>query len=172
MVIVQVDDLQEVDKRVNDLGVRKVWETDTPEAKAFHLHPKDVGAAILSFDQMDPPASWKWAGEGWETRTAAHVSEITGVDLQAADPAALAHRWSELFARPVEKEGERLVVRLDRGNVNFLEDTDGRGDGVSGVEFAASDLSAIHVATEQLGLTWRGNEVMLCGTWFRFLQEA
>lgn len=172
MVIVQVDKLEEIDGNVQELGIRKVWETDTPEAKAFHLHPRDIGAAILSFDEMNPPASWKWAGDGWEERQAKNVSEITAVDLQSADPEALALNWSRLFGRPLQAEDDRLVMKLDRGEINFLADADGRGDGVCGVEFAVSDMNAIQVATEQLGLTWRRNQVMLCGTWFRFLQEA
>lgn len=169
MVLVQVDDLDVVDRRVQQLGARKVWETDTPAVRAFHIHPKDVGAAIVSFDEMSPPESWQWAGEGWENRKARNVAEITAVDLQSDDPETLAARWSELFERPVEMEHDYRVISLDQGRIIFRKAVDGRGDGVSGVEFRTTDLDAIALATEQLGLIWHGNQVMLCGTWFRFI---
>lgn len=168
MVLVQVEDLNLVDRRVEQLGIRKVWETHTPAVKAFHVHPRDVGAAIVSFDEMDPPESWQWAGEGWETRKAKNVTEITAVDLQSDDPEALAARWSELFQRPVEAGNKCLVMSLDQGRIMFRKAVDGRGDGVAGVEFRTDNHDAIALATEQLGLTWHGNQVMLCGTWFRF----
>ncbi|MBT7369710.1 MAG: hypothetical protein HN816_03625, partial [Gammaproteobacteria bacterium] len=62
MVIAQVDDIGPVSERISGLGLRKVWETDREEVSAFHVHPKDVGAAIVSFDQMRPPEEWLWAG--------------------------------------------------------------------------------------------------------------
>ena len=36
---------------------------DRGNAKAIHLHPKDVPGAIPSIDEMTPPESWLWAGE-------------------------------------------------------------------------------------------------------------
>ena len=79
MVIVQVDDLAERRADVDGLGVRVVWETKEEKAAAFHMHPKDVGGAILSFDQMWPPESWQWAGPNWDQCPAANVSTIIAV---------------------------------------------------------------------------------------------
>ncbi len=62
MVIAQVDDLAAERKRIEELGVRIVWQVALPDAETIHLHPRDVGAAIVSFDQMRPPESWRWAG--------------------------------------------------------------------------------------------------------------
>ena len=30
--------------------------------------PRDVGGAIVSLDRPLPPASWRWAGPGWEEK--------------------------------------------------------------------------------------------------------
>lgn len=169
MVLIQVEDLGVIHERVERMGIRKVWETETPAVKAFHLHPKDVGAGIVSFDEMHPPESWQWAGEGWENRKAANVTAITGVDLQSEDPEALATNWSALLDRPVETEPLGRSIELDQGRINFRQAVDGRGDGVCGVEFRVHDHNAIATAAEQLGLTWHGNQIMLCGTWFRFI---
>src|SRR5213082_3757773 len=53
MVILQCDDLNGERRRVNDLGVRTVWSVDLPDMRGTHLHPADVGGAILSLDWAD-----------------------------------------------------------------------------------------------------------------------
>src|SRR5258705_13594247 len=65
MVIVQTDDLAADRERVEKLGIRIVWKADLSDAATIHLHPRDVGAAIVSLDQMRPPESWRWAGPEW-----------------------------------------------------------------------------------------------------------
>jgi len=63
MVLVQTDDIEFMRNHTESLNVRKIWELDSDDTKAFHLHPKDIGGAILSVDQMEPPESWRWAGK-------------------------------------------------------------------------------------------------------------
>jgi hypothetical protein len=86
MVLVQTDDIEFMRNHTESLNVRKIWELDSDDTKAFHLHPKDIGGAILSVDQMEPPESWRWAGQGWESRQALWVSTIRSVSIQANDP--------------------------------------------------------------------------------------
>ena len=50
MIIIQVDEFEETKKLVIENGIQTVWETDLPEAKAMHLHPKQMGGAIISLD--------------------------------------------------------------------------------------------------------------------------
>ena len=97
MVIVQVDDIAAHRKRTDRLGVRAVWETEREEVTAYHVHPKDVGGAILSFDQMTPTESWLWGGPDWQQNQAKHVNAILAVDIQSSNPSAMAARWSEVF---------------------------------------------------------------------------
>ena len=47
MAIVQCDDLESDRKRVAEQGIREVWSVDLPEISTTHLHPRDVGGAIL-----------------------------------------------------------------------------------------------------------------------------
>jgi hypothetical protein len=75
-----------------------IWEATYPDVRAMHLHPKDIGAAIVSLDQPSPPESWRWAGPNWQdfvSRTGA--SKIVEVTIGARDPAAMAQRWSEVL---------------------------------------------------------------------------
>ena len=62
MVLLQTDNLEQHKERVEGAGLRivhdgQVNERDT-SIHGIHLHPKDVGGAILSLDQADPPESW------------------------------------------------------------------------------------------------------------------
>ncbi|MFI5321539.1 MAG: VOC family protein, partial [Myxococcota bacterium] len=65
MVIFQVDELASQRARLEALGVRIVWEGKQKGAATLHLHPRDVGGAIVSFDTMDEPGAWEWAGPMW-----------------------------------------------------------------------------------------------------------
>jgi len=168
MVLAQVEDIAEISDRVAELGIRKVWEADREEVTAFHVHPKDIGAAIVSFDEMRPAEEWVWAGPGWQNRKARHVSTISGTTIQAQDPESIARRWSETFDVPAELNGDRFEMNLDAGLIDFVEAQDGRGDGVAAIRFDTSDLAAVKAAAEQLGLAWHNNETVLCGTTLQF----
>jgi catechol 2,3-dioxygenase-like lactoylglutathione lyase family enzyme len=141
MVIVQSQAKAADRARVASLGVRIAWETQLEDASTLHLHPRDVGGAILSLDWMDPPESWRWAGPRWReaVRTDA-TTGILGVELQARDPKAMARRWSEVLAQPARREdGAEAIALPDGGEIRFVPDRDGRGEGVSGLSLAAAD---------------------------------
>ncbi|HSL74340.1 MAG TPA: VOC family protein [Ilumatobacteraceae bacterium] len=100
MVIHEVDDLDERVARFGEHEARIVWSGDFPDIRGRHLHPADVGGAIVSIDEPVPAGSWRWGGPEWEQMrhagTAATVDAITGVAIAAADPDGLAARWAEL----------------------------------------------------------------------------
>jgi hypothetical protein len=173
MVISQVENLDAVSARVNKLGLRKVWEIDLPnEAKAFHLHPKDVPGAICSFDEMTPPQSWKWAGEGWENRAASHVVAITAVELQFREPESMAARWSAVFDRPLEPGKDALIMRLQQSEVRFVQANDQRGDGLCGMELTTRDWPAVAAAAKRLQLPLTQDTVTVCGMQLKFVQPV
>jgi hypothetical protein len=57
MAIFQVDDLDEARAHVRHLGLRTVLDADLDDIRCTHVHPADLGAAIVSFDQPIPAAS-------------------------------------------------------------------------------------------------------------------
>ncbi|MFN3239439.1 MAG: VOC family protein [Pseudomonadales bacterium] len=165
MVICQVDDIVPYREHTDALKVRKVWDADLPDAKAFHMHPRDIGGAIVSLDEMIPPESWRWGGPDWQTRPARHVGVISGTTLQADDPAAMAARWGEIFK--VAATGNRLNLANDT-YIEFVPVKDGRGEGVAGVSFSGCDLPALQEAATAMGLAWQENSVQLGGVQLRF----
>ena len=168
MVLALVDSINGVSRRIESLQMRKVWEVDREEVSAFHVHPKDIGAAIVSFDEMRPSNEWLWAGPGWRDRKSSNVGKIIAVDVQADDPEAIATKWTAAFDRSIHLEGDALMMPLDDGHIRFVEAADGRGDGVAAVEFSVTDRSSIITAAEKHELSWSGDEIMVCGTRFRF----
>ncbi len=170
MAIFQTDDLAAHRTRLTRLGVRIVWETTLEDAATLHLHPKDVGGAIVSLDAMDPPESWRWAGPDWKSRVRTDVvSEIVGVELQSGDPARLAARWAEVLDKGVEQRGGEREIALEGGAIRFVREEDGRGEGVSGVDVRASDRKRALDAARARGLALSGDEVRICGTRFRLV---
>lgn len=169
MVIVQTSDLAVESARIESLGVRKVAELNLPDAKAFHLHPKDVGGAILSIDEMTPPESWRWAGHDWQRRGARYASEIVGVEIQASDVDAMADRWAEVLGKDVSFGEDCLTIVLEQGEIHFVEDENNRGDGVAAVYIKTRHLDKILDIAKEEGLKSEGNCVTVCGTELRFM---
>jgi len=172
MVIVQSDDLEADEKRMAELGVRVVWRARLSDAATIHLHPRDVGAAILSFDEMTPPESWRWAGPAWRSHVrTSGARALVGAELQSAEPAALAARWGEVFGRrPAAKADGTHELALDAGTLlRFVRDADGRGEGVGGIDLEVADPRPILARAEARRLSVRGDAVEICGTRIRLV---
>ncbi|MDA9285625.1 VOC family protein [Pseudomonadales bacterium] len=169
MVLLQVDDIELYREHTQALSIRKIWNIDQANTKAFHLHPKDMGATIVSLDWMNPTQAWTWGGEGWETRAAKYVGEITEVDIQTDDPQAVAQHWAEVLRRPVTLTDDHYGIELDQGRINFQVVSDGRGPGVAGLTFAVTDMNALRQRASEMNLSWSGDRLFLCGAWLRFV---
>ena len=158
MVLLQTEELAADRRRFKTLGVREVWEIELDDIAAVHLHPKDIGAAIVSFDQPNPPQSWRWGGPDWHRyRHRGRVSDIVGADLQRADPATTAARWSQVLDLPSRPlDGGIHGIDLQDGQLRFVPATDGRTEGLAAV--AVRRAAGAQLVDQRL-----------CGTWFRFV---
>ena len=157
MLIVQTDDFERERTRLDQLGVRRVWARDLPDIRAMHIHPKDIGGAIVSVDQPLPAASWRWGGPGWRLQPGrAGEQRVVGVTLGADDPAAMARRWAEALGLPAPAAHgavQRLV--LDGGWVDF-EPAAARGEGITGYALAVADRDAVCARARAAGLPVQG----------------
>ena len=169
MVILQVPNLEAAKTRIETGGARIVWnargEGEAGEnTEGLHIHPRDCGGAILSIDESKPPAAWVWAGPEWQQHDSSFLSQISGVEIQSADPAKMAQRWSELIGTEVS-EGQApdarpaWLIDLDadtadhpkRGVIRFVNDENGRGDGVSAFDVEVRSTEALATAVDRLG---------------------
>ena len=151
MVIVQVDDFSLSRKAVENAGIDVVFESEDPQARAVHLHPKQLGGAILSLDYMDPPESWKWAGDNWsEEVDTTLVESISGVQVQSSDPNEMKRKWQSVLS--VNTEIAKSIINLDNTIIEFTEDVDGRGNGVSAFQIQANDKDEINRRAQKMNL--------------------
>ena len=165
MVIIQVDDFLAAKQSVKENNITVVWESDHPEAKAIHLHPKQMGGAILSFDWMNPKESWKWAGPNWDKFVnTSLVNRFVGVEIQAENPEDMKNTWQSVL----NLNSERVTgnqINLDNTWIRFLEDEDGRGAGVSAFCLDANDNDKLFEKAADLGLVYEDN-IMIGGVKF------
>ena len=152
MVLFQTDDLVGFQERFARLGVRVVYEARDEGILGLHLHPKDIGGAVVSVDQTDDPAEWTWAGPVWrDHQRSGVVTGFAAVEIQCVDPAAMATRWAAMLDRPAEERAGRWTVALDDAELRFVQGTDGRGDGVGGFDVVAADRSRVGASVEIVG---------------------
>lgn len=141
MVIVQVDDLDAHRARLAETDLRIVFDAQAPGIQGLHLHPADVGGAILSIDQADPPESWAWAGPDFAYHAnSSVVADMVGAEIQGDEPDALAARWSVALDRPVTAD---RTIELDDATIRFVAATDGRGDGLAAIDMLAIDRGRV-----------------------------
>ena len=144
-----VDEFEKSKTLVAKQGIDIVWETDLPEAKAIHLHPKQTGGAILSLDWMNPRDSWKWAGPDWEDHISGPISGVDGVEIQSDNPQDMFDTWSEVLGNPKQNKDEKILY-LDNTWLKFISDLDGRGSGVSAFSLKCNEVERIKQKAEDL----------------------
>ncbi len=168
MVMLQSDRLDADRARIAALGVRVVWQLDLDDIRDTHLHPADVGGAILALDDARPPSSWRWGGPEWPRHVRTDVARaITAVDLAARDPEALARRWGAVLdLPPVQVDAHRLDIGLDQGRLRFVRDDRAAAPSLVGYEIAAADPAAVLAAARARGLPAGDGAVTIAGTRF------
>jgi catechol 2,3-dioxygenase-like lactoylglutathione lyase family enzyme len=143
MAMFQVDDLDAERARLQALGVRIVWQGEGEGIRGLHIHPADIGGAIVSLDQPTPSDSWGWAGTSWRADARDDVvRSIAGVEVQSAEPEGLARRWAE-------------VLGVAPPGVRFAAAEDGRGEGIGGLDMVASDRNRAGQVVEVAGVRVR-----------------
>lgn len=165
MLILQTDDFARERARFAALGVRTVFEAAYDDIRAVHLHPKDIGGAIVSVDQPLPPAAWRWGGPQWRLQPGpAQAQRVVGVTLAAIDPAAMAQRWAQVLGLAAPQPlGQGWRLPLDGGSVEFVT-AGARGEGIDGYTLAVADVGAVQARARQIGLPLQGDALTLMGT--------
>jgi hypothetical protein len=175
MVILQCDDHAPRKRRVAELGIRKAFAQDEPHYRLMQLHPRDTGGSFLEIDEqiggesMDGP--WQPAGPDWRSavRTGV-VRAIAAAEIQSPDPAALARRWSDILEVVTTRDAAgTATLRLDNASLRFIEDRDGRGEGLAGVDLVAADAARALAAAERRGRRLADDLVLVCGVRCRFV---
>jgi Glyoxalase-like domain len=142
MVIFQVDDIEAARNHLRAEHCRTVWNADLPVISATHLHPADVGGAIVSVDEPRPAASWLWGGPNWESNVRTDVvSAIAGVVIADPDVDALAERWARLLGLVVT---DRCATLPDGSSLAFVDSANvGGRTGLVGINLRATNRAMV-----------------------------
>ncbi len=177
MVIMQCDDIAARRAHVAELGIRLVLDGANEQTDGIQLHPKDVPGAIAELrwnvgdGAIDGP--WNPAGDHWLPARREHViTAMAAAELQSADPSAMAARWAEVLEIPAGSDGDgHPTISLDDATLRFVEATDGRGDGLGGLDVATVDRGHVIATARHHDLDVSEDEsvVMLCGMRFRLV---
>lgn len=171
MAIFQCEDLAKARARVAEMGVRVVDQFDGDGVAFTHLHPRDLGGAIVSIDAMVPKARWAWGGPDWQANVRTEVStQIVGGELQGPDPETMAHRWAEALGAEALAAPGGWRVQLEGGELRFVTAKDGRGEGLGAFDVAVRDPADVRARAKARGCLDGDGEIVLCGTRVRLVQ--
>jgi hypothetical protein len=158
MVIMQTDDVASARERVLGLGVRLVLDSGAGANAGIQLHPKDVAGP------------WGPAGPDWRPAQRLDVTRrLTAAEIQSPEPEALAARWSEVLARPIERGAAGPELALDDATLRFVEAADGRGEGLGGLDVEVADREHVLREAESRGRRTGESALMICGTRFNLV---
>ena len=175
MVILQTEEsMDDFRRRMQRLGVRVVWMADHDDIRGTHLHPKDVGGAILSVDWAKPAESWRWAGPEWRERVRTGVvSEIVAAEMTSTNPESMARKWSQILERPFVANGRGgWEIELDRGRLSFVPVEPGSPEGVATFHFQCEDPKRAVAAAAARSLEASGNRARVGGVDLVFAPPA
>lgn len=174
MVILDSDDALRWRAHFATIGVRIAQKLEYPTYQASQLHPRDVGGTLMSIGHDtggdDLWGDWHAARKEWKKYVhSERVTAIAGVVMQSDEPRRLAERWSQVLCKPVHDDASGLHVHVDNAKLYFVQQTDGRGETMSGLDIKVADKAAILAGARQCGLEVTDDTVTLCRIRFRLI---
>jgi len=163
--------------RVDGLGIRLVSEGGEAreDSGGMQLHPKDVPGAIAELrwnaeeDRHD--GAWGPAGPDWQrAKRTSIVDGIRAAEIQAVDPAGLARRWGAVLDTPVTADADgNPILALDGCDIRFVSITDGRGEGLGGLDIQATNPAQALANAEAAGCRNDDSLITICGMRLRLV---
>jgi len=146
MVIVDSVDLEKERKRLENAKLDIVWyenrRSNDIHGQSLHLHPKQVGGAILSIDNMNPLSSWLWAGREWEKDiNKSLVSHLSGVNICSPNPDRLLSNWETALGKKRSIGGNS--IELEGSNINFVVNSQSQSEYISAFQIHTVNRSVI-----------------------------
>ena len=170
MVITQCDDHSLRRARIDKLGIRTVLDNKTSDFINLQMHPRDTGGTFFEIDQQlgagallrDGP--WHPAGPNWQrAKRLDRVLGILAAEIQCDDPALVAHRWAEIAQLQIDQSDEVYELALENALVRFVPCTDGRPEGLGGIDLETRNRAIILDEAEKRGKISGDNQISICG---------
>ena len=173
MVITQIDDVNARRARAEELGIRVAWDLHHPDEghDGIQLHPGDTGGSFFEMDQMTMDGGdavggpWYPAGKNWQPYVRDDiVSGISGVELQSPEPERLAKRWADMAEVDLGTDAQgNPSFDFENCSVRVVEDQDGRGEGLGGIDVTVVDRDAVLAGARARDCYVSDDEVAVAG---------
>ena len=179
MVITQADSREsQVKIRQNaiDNNVRVAHESERDDWHLCQLHPGDLKAAFFEIESdahNDFEGYWHPVGGlGWEDKVKQDVTfDFTGVELQGSDPLELGELWAKIAGLDLEHRGDHFAMQFNNATVRFVEATDDRGPGLSGLDISVADREQLLAKAQARGALVSEDQVDIGGVHW-YLQDC
>ncbi len=175
MFITQADSVEtqaEVRQNASDNGVRVAWEALRDHWNLIQLHPGDLKTGFFEVETdayNDFNGNWHpVGGTGWEGQVKQDITvDFVGVEMQGDDPVSLAELWGNVSGLPVERDGSALNIVFNNVTLRFVEATDGRGNGLGGIDIAVADREHVLREAKSRNCYVSDDRVDICGVrWY------
>src|SRR5215475_8049112 len=128
---------------------------------------RDGTTAGRYLDRRGGDGGWHPAASKATSRGPATMRAMQAAELQGDDADKLAQRWSDVTTLPLGRdERGRPTLALDDASLRFVSATDGRGEGLAGIDLACADREGVLARARAHGLPVQGNVVTACGIRF------
>jgi len=174
MVILDTDELDRWQKHVDAIGVRVAAPLVLDGYRGLQLHPRDTGGALLEINWSeggaDVNAAYHPAGRNWHAFVRTGTAKaVVGAELQSDHPESLAAKWSQILQKPARQLGDQWQIDVDNACLRFVLTTDGRGEGLGGIDVQVADRARVRDAAERRGLAVT-DAVLIGGVRFNLIE--
>lgn len=167
MAIFACEDPDARGAKANAMGVRTANVITHAPYHGVQLHPRDCRAAFIEFNHTDgsddilgpyPPAGPDWQKSIRKDTTLA----LTGVEMQSAEPEALAAHWGKIVG--IAADG--ATVKLPNSTFRFVN---GSSEIMSGLTFKVADKAKVLGTAKARGCVVDDDQFQLCGVTFKLV---
>ena len=160
-------------EHLENQGVRLVagGEISESDSDALHIHPKDLPGCLveLRWCENDDVADGDWwpVERDWKDHRNTEIIEaIGGAEIQTPEPGRLAAQWADRLQQTLDQNHDNPTILTADGPIRFVVPSDGRPEGLGGIDVKASDPVSLLRSAEEFGLRCEGHTIEVCGLRF------
>jgi hypothetical protein len=160
-------------EHLENQGVRLVagGEISESDSDALHIHPKDLPGCLveLRWCENEDVADGDWwpVERDWKDHRNTEIIEaIVGAEIQTPEPGRLAAQWADRLQQTLDQNHDNPTILTADGPIRFVVPSDGRPEGLGGIDVKASDPVSLLRSAEEFGLRCEGHTIEVCGLRF------
>ena len=160
-------------EHLENQGVRLVagGEISESDSDALHIPPKALPGCLveLRWCENDDVADGDWwpVERDWKDHRNTEIIEaIVGAEIQTPEPGRLAAQWADRLQQTLDQNHDNPTILTADGPIRFVVPSDGRPEGLGGIDVKASDPVSLLRSAEEFGLRCEGHTIEVCGLRF------